>query len=112
MPPSLVSTDEDTGPHEGVSVTLDDVLVLARRRRRISLLSAAGLLAGFLVFIVLTTSTTALSGRIGGLGVAYWATFAVFAVILVVAQMYARWARRMDAVIATHLAQVGEGEPA
>lgn len=98
-----------TAPADGVAARpagadLDAVLALARQRRRLSLGSAAVLLVVFMGYIALTTSTTLLSGRLGGLGLAYWVGFAVFGVILVVAQVYTRWARRMDAVVDAHLA--------
>ncbi|MDH6283834.1 DUF485 domain-containing protein [Prescottella agglutinans] len=92
---------------------LDAILGIARRRRRVSLVSAAVLLIVFMGYIVLTTSTTVLSGRFAGLGLAYWAGFGVFVGILVVAQFYVRWARRMDGIIDTHLAELDlpkEGE--
>ncbi|MDH6676799.1 uncharacterized membrane protein (DUF485 family) [Rhodococcus sp. LBL1] len=92
---------------------LDAILGIARRRRRVSLVSAAVLLIVFMGYIVLTTSTTVLSGRFAGLGLAYWAGFGVFVGILVVAQFYVRWARRMDGIIDAHLAELDlpkEGE--
>lgn len=78
---------------------LETILAVARRRRRVSLTSAAVLLIVFMGYIVLTTSTTVLSGRFAGLGVAYWVGFGIFVAILVIAQVYVRWARRMDAII-------------
>ncbi|QRK92607.1 DUF485 domain-containing protein [Saccharopolyspora erythraea] len=87
------SPDRPTGSDE------DAVLVMAKRRRSLALGSAGVLLAGFLGYVALTTSTTVLSGRIAGLGTAYWAGFAIFGVILAVAHGYARWARRMDALV-------------
>jgi len=85
---------------------LDAILAVARRRRRVSLVSAAVLLIVFMGYIVLTTSTSVLSGRFAGLGLAYWAGFGVFVGILVVAQFYVRWARRMDGIIDAHLAEL------
>ncbi|AKE92804.1 MULTISPECIES: DUF485 domain-containing protein [Rhodococcus] len=99
-----ISTAAGGGTTRPDDAGLDAVLALARQRRRLSLGSAAVLLAVFMGYIVLTTSTTVLSGRLGGLGIAYWVGFAVFAAILVVAQIYTRWARRMDAVVDAHLA--------
>lgn len=83
---------------------LEAILDVARRRRRVSLGSAAVLLIVFMGYIVLTTSTSVLSGRFAGLGLAYWAGFGIFVGILVIAQVYVRWARRMDGIIEGHLA--------
>src|SRR5690606_2891042 len=83
---------------------LDSILDIARRRRRISLTSAAAVLVLFMSYIVLTTSTTVLSGTVAGLGLAYWIGFSIFAAVLVVAQVYIRWARRMDVTIDAYLA--------
>lgn len=89
---------------------LDEILGLARQRRRRSLIAAAVALTAFMVFIVLTTSTTVLSGTVAGLGAAYWVGFAFFGVTLVVAQIYIRWARRMDVVVDAYLAGLDEGK--
>lgn len=100
-PDSPASPDPSAG-----GAGLDAILDVARRRRRVSLSSAAVLLIVFMGYIVLTTSTSLLSGRFAGLGLAYWAGFGVFVGILVVAQVYVRWARRMDGIIDTHLAEL------
>ena len=85
---------------ENATGTDPDLVAMARRRRRLALGSAAVLLAGFLGYVALTTSTTVLSSRVAGLGTAYWAGFVVFGAVLAVAHGYARWARRMDALVA------------
>ncbi|MGF7125069.1 DUF485 domain-containing protein [Rhodococcus sp. TAF43] len=107
---SIGLSPADAAPPDSppVDPALDAILDVARRRRRVSLGSAAVLLTVFMGYIALTTSTTVLSGRWGGLGVAYWVGFAIFAGILVVAQIYVRWARRMDAIIDTHLASLDD----
>lgn len=106
-PADAVPPDSPASPEPSAADTgLDAILDIARRRRRVSLVSAAVLLIVFMGFIVLTTSTTVLSGRFAGLGLAYWAGFGVFVGILVVAQFYVRWARGMDAIIDTHLAEL------
>lgn len=106
-PADAARPDSPASPDPSAADTgLDAILDIARRRRRVSLVSAAVLLIVFMGFIVLTTSTTVLSGRFAGLGLAYWAGFGVFVGILVVAQFYVRWARGMDAIIDTHLAEL------
>lgn len=105
---SLDISTPSAGALPPVDEGMDTILRIARARRRNSLVSAAVLLVLFMGFIVLTTSTTVLSGRIGGLGVAYWVGFAIFAAVLVVAQIYVRWAKRMDVLIDAHLRELDD----
>jgi uncharacterized membrane protein (DUF485 family) len=75
--------------------TIDPQDDFARRRVRVVLTAAAGLVVVVMLLPILTSFTSVLDGVVGGVGVAYIVGFGEFVLALAGAALYSRWLDRV-----------------